>query len=104
VAGSDVARSDPRSKLMVVRGVTRWNSTCKLCAEGLFSAAALGFCGGARHHVLLHDIQAITHFCFLMSKQNSTRFQYLRYRRALLSDLDRDSGTGMLASRVSFKL
>ena len=39
-----------------------------------------------------------------MNKQNPARFQYLTYSGALLSDLDRDSSTGMLASRVSCKL
>jgi hypothetical protein len=56
--------------------------------------------GGGRHH----DRSCYVRFCFLMRKQKYTPFQCLTYSCAPPSDLDHDSGSGMLASRVSFKL
>ena len=46
----------------------------------------------------------ITDFCFLMRKQKETPFQYLTARCALLSDINQDSASGMLAGCGSFKL
>jgi hypothetical protein len=67
-------------------------------------AETLVFLAGDGFTMPYFTISRRSHFCFLMSKQNSMRFQYLTYRGALLLDLDRDSGISMLASRLSLKL
>jgi hypothetical protein len=52
-------------------GTARENSAQKAC----FRLKRLALAGGGRDHVLFHDIQEITHFCFLMRKQKYWVFQ-----------------------------